>query len=257
GVRPVRAVPSRSAAHDRTGTEQVRAARTVDRPSGLALLARLVPGGTALRGRDDTVAARAGRLAASGRPVVGVALAADRAGKPTPDGYRLLTRAARLAGRLGLPLVTLVDTPGADPSPAAEADGQAGAIGEAMAAVLGCPTATVGVLTGEGGSGGALAAVCTDVLLAGPDSYCTALVPEGAAATLRLDVTQVADRSGLRPRDLIALGLVDGETPAPCSAAFDALLAAVVEDEWSRTCDERLARRNNRWSEGLTGRVPG
>ncbi|HMA47822.1 MAG TPA: carboxyl transferase domain-containing protein, partial [Frankiaceae bacterium] len=68
GVRPPRAVPSRTVAHDRTGMEQVRAARTVDRPSGLALLVRLVPGGTALRGPDDTVAARVGRLAASGRP---------------------------------------------------------------------------------------------------------------------------------------------------------------------------------------------
>ena len=234
----------------RSGWEQVGAARARTL-GGAALLDGLLDGAVALgapRG-DRTVAARVGRLA--GRPVVAAALAADVGVRPTPDGYRLLTRAADLAGRLGRPLVTLVDTPGAEPGPAAEADGVAASIAAATDAVLGCEAPVVAVLTGEGGSGGALAAAAGDRLLVGPDSYFGAIGPEGAAAALRIPVEEAAGRLRLVPADLLALGLADALVPVPAAPGEDLapLRAAVVRalDELAAEPD-LVGARTTRWS---------
>ncbi len=213
-VRSV-SVPPPAALPDRDGAQQVRAAREEPRPDGAALLETLLDDAVTLRGSDDTVTAAAGRLAASDQPVIAVALASRRGVRPTPAGYHLLTRAARLASRLEIPLLTLIDTPGAEPGPTAERDGQAAAIGDAMDAVLSCRAATVGVLVGEGGSGGALAAACCDTLLVGPDSYLAALAPKGAARALRRPAEEVARLYGLRPADLLALGLADAAVDGP------------------------------------------
>jgi acetyl-CoA carboxylase carboxyl transferase subunit beta len=204
---PPNALPE-AAMPDRNGWEQVRHSRRTTRPDGRDLLARVLAGGIELRGADDSVAARIGLLAGVG-PAAGVALAARRAGRPTPAGYRLLTRTARLADRLGLPLVTLVDTPGAEPGPAAESDGLAPAIGEAIDAVLSCRSASVALLHGEGGSGGALAATCCDRVLVTPDAYMAALGPEPAAVTLRRTPEEAATLQRVGPRDLRALRFAD------------------------------------------------
>jgi acyl-CoA carboxylase subunit beta len=239
----------------RTGWGQVQAARTGDRPSAGAVLRALLPGGVDLTGPDRTVQARVGELpgtgGTAGGPAVAVAVAADRATAPGPDGYRLLSRAAELAGKLGLPLVTLVDTPGADPGPGAEAGGIAAAVGAAMAAVLECPSPTVSVVVGEGGSGGALAAACTDVVLMTPDSYVTALSPEGAAATLRIPAERAADAGGLRPTDLIRLGFADAVLPAGDIPGIVGAVGAAVGELTSRDQMSRLSARNRKWSTGL------
>lgn len=232
----------------RSGWEQVLAARART-DGGRVLLERLLPDGVWLQAPhgDQTVAARLGR--ADGRPVVGVAVAAELAQRPTPDGYRLATRAYRLAGRLGLPVVSLVDTPGADPSAAAERDGIAPAIAEALDALLTCPTPTVSVVHGEGGSGGALAATAADLVLATPDAYFAALGPEGAAAALRRPAAECADRMRITPADLLRLGAVDAVVPDAGSAlrALGRLLA--------QPGDERRAARERRWSGPLPGVV--
>jgi acyl-CoA carboxylase subunit beta len=262
GVGEPDAGPS-PAGRPRGGWEQVCAARSGPRPPGRAVLADLLAGGVDLHGPDRTVAARVGRLG-TGTAVVGVAVAAARGGQPSAAGYRLLTRAAMLAGRLGLPLVTLVDTPGADPRPASEAAGIAPAIGEAMAAVLACSSATVAVVVGEGGSGGALAAAVADVVLVAPDAYLTALSPEGAAATLRLTPRQAADAAGLRPADLITLGFADGPAPAPgpgwpagpaAGDGFGAAIAAALDSCAARDPARRRAAREARWSAPLGNRL--
>jgi acetyl-CoA carboxylase alpha subunit len=238
---------------ERTGAEQVRAARENPRPDGLVLLEQLLDDAVSLRGGDDTVAVAVGRLASSDQPVVAVALASRRGVRPTPAGYRLLTRAARLAGRLELALLTLIDTPGAEPGPDSERAGIAAAIGEAMDAVLTCRAPTVGVLVGEGGSGGALAAACCDSLLVGPDAYFAALAPEGAAVTLRRPAEEVAELYGLRPADLLALGVADGVVPAPDSKGFArAVAAAVAKQSWMEPA-RRQAARERRWSGPLPG----
>ncbi len=130
--------------------------------------------------------------------------------RPTPDGYRLAARAFRLADRLGLPVLSLVDTPGADPSTSSEEDGLAVEMGIALDALLACHTPTLAYVHGEGGSGGALAAATTDLILLGPDSYFAAIGPEGASAALRRTPQECADAMGITPAALLELGFADG-----------------------------------------------
>ena len=230
-----------------SGWEQVGRARgrTI---GGAALLATLLDGMVALRasGGDTTVAAGVGRL--GGRSVVGVAVAAQLGGRPTPDGYRLATRAYRLGGRLALPVLSLVDTPGAEPGTQAEDGGIAPAMGEALDALLTCPSPTVALVHGEGGSGGALAAAAADLVLMTPDSYFAAIGPEGANAVLRRPAPECADLMRITPADLRALGAVDAVVADPADVAghLAALCAA---------SGDRLARRRARWSAPLPGRL--
>jgi len=239
---------------DRAGDEQVAAARDVDRPSAGALLDRLVPDAVDLRaaGGDQTVRAAVGHLA-DGQPVVAVAVAAERRGRPAPAGYRLVVRAAQTAGRLRRPLLTLVDTPGAEPSTEAETAGIAAAIGDAMDAVLGCPAPTVSLIVGEGGSGGALAVAVTDLVLVTPGSYFAALGPEGAAAALRTTPGASARRLRLRPQDLLALGFADAAVPEPDDPELGRYVGAAVSALAALDPADRHGNRLRRWSAPLPG----
>ena len=172
----------------------MRAPRGPGPAGGRELLATCSTGTVSPAGARRRRVGPHGRRRLAGTPVVGVAVAADRAGRPTPDGYRLATRAYRLAARLGLPVLSLVDTPGAEPGAAAEADGVATAMAEAMDALLELPGPTLAVVHGEGGSGGALAAAAADRVLVTPDSYFAAIGPEGAAAALRRRREECANR---------------------------------------------------------------
>lgn len=236
------------AAPARSGWEQVQAARART-TSGADLLAQLLDQPVALaapRG-DSTVAAAIGRVA--GRPVVGVALAAQLGGRPTPDGYRLATRAFRLAGRLGLPVLSLVDTPGAEPGTAAEEGGIAPAMGEALDALLTCPSPTLALVHGEGGSGGALAASAADRVLLTPQAYFAAIGPEGAQAALRRPAQECADLMRITPADLLALGAADALVQEPAE------VAAHLADLSGSPADARLVRRRERWSAPLPGNL--
>ena len=239
-------VPGRAEPTATTGWEQVQRARARTR-GGVDLLAELLTDRVPLRARhgDDTVTAVVGRLA--GRPVVGVALASRPRTLVTPDGFRLAARGYRLASRLGLPVLSLVDTPGADPSAASEADGLVVAIGEAMDALLTCRTPTVSVVHGEGGSGGALAAAVTDAVLVMSDAYFAAIGPESAAATLRRPSEQCAELMGITPADLLALGAADEVLNDPWRAV------AHLDAQSSVPGDVRRALRLERWSSPLPG----
>jgi acyl-CoA carboxylase subunit beta len=228
--------------------EQVVTSRTVDRPDGRQLLARLLPVAAELHGADETVVARVGSLA--GRRAVGVALASNRATMPTPAGFATLRRAANLAGSLDLGLVVLIDTPGADPH--TEAAGLSGAIGDAMTAILDTAAATVALVHGEGGSGGALAGAVADVVGVGPHGWFAALGPEGAAATLRIEPDAAARQMQVTPAELLRDGFADdlvatGDELAWIATTLDRLALMALE--------ERLARRQDRWSSALT-RLP-
>jgi acyl-CoA carboxylase subunit beta len=246
--RPVPDAPAAPPVPDAGGWAQVERARARTQ-GGAALLDALLEDAVALRAPrgDTTVAARVGRV--HGRPVVAVALAAEVGGRPTPDGYRLAARAYRLAGRLGLPVLSLVDTPGAEPGTAAEEGGIAPAMGEALDALLTCPSPTLALVHGEGGSGGALAAATADVVLVTPDAYFAAIGPEGAAAALRRPREECADLMRLTPADLLALGFADALVTGP--AAVPAHLAALARADPA----ERAARRRARWSRPLPGTV--
>jgi len=231
---------------DRRGWEQVAHSRDAGRLDGAALLGLLPgPGSTPvpLLGGDHTVAAGIVRIA--GRRLVVAAVAARRTQRVGPAGYRLLERAARLAGRLDLPLVTLVDTPGAEPLPESEQAGVALAIGDAMSAVLDCTAPTVSVVHGEGGSGGALAAAVCDVVGVSPDGWFAALGPEGAAATLRTTPQDAADLMAVAPGDLLASGFADAMAPAEPDALRGWLVGQV---DLLRTS----GIRRDRWAKRLT-----
>lgn len=240
--------PDPVSAPARTGWQQVRHSRTVDRPAGAVLVEDMLSHRVALHGADRTAAASLGRIA--GRRVVATALAADRAGRVGVGGYALLARAAALADRLDLALVTLVDTAGADPLPASERGGIAAAIAHAMRAVLACRAPTVSVVHGEGGSGGALAAAVTDVVGVTPHGWFAALSPEGAAAALRRTPEDAADLMRLTPADLLGDGFADAAAPADPSA-LTAWLAGRIDRLRAEPATDRLARRRERWSGGL------
>lgn len=227
--------------------ESVRRARAPGRPSGIDWAARLCESWTDLRGPDPTV--RAGLATFEGARLV--VIASDRYatdGRPTPAGFRLAQRAVALAGRLGLPLLTFVDTPGAHPGSSSEEGGIAGAIATTFASMAALPTASVSVCVGEGGSGGALALAAADRLLVQRDAIFSVIAPEGAAAILgraESDLPDLAARLRITSRDLLDYGIVDAVVPEDADglrkAITEALSAARVGDR-ARRFDAATAR---------------
>jgi acetyl-CoA carboxylase carboxyl transferase subunit beta len=166
-------------------------------------------------------------------------LAERKFGMPNPAGYRKAARLMRLAAKLGVPLITLVDTPGAYPGIEAEQSGQAIAIAENLRLMAGLPVPVISVITGEGGSGGALAlAVANRVLICANGIY-SVISPEGCAAILWDDPTaapKAAAALRLTSAELLRLGVIDGIVPEPPGgvqtdhvAAAQNLRAALVE----------------------------
>jgi acyl-CoA carboxylase subunit beta len=157
-----------------------------------------------------------------------------------------------LAGRLGLPVVTLVDTPGADPSPRSEADGLAYEIAQTLRAFADCPTPVVSVCVGEGGSGGALALGYADRLLMSEHAVFSVIAPEGAAAILERDperAADVADSLRLTSADMLALGVVD-DVIADGQKALDVAVAAALDGARPGERETRFDAVTARW---LTG----
>jgi acetyl-CoA carboxylase carboxyl transferase subunit alpha len=143
-------------------------------------------------------------------------------GMPYPEGYRKAIRLYRMAEKFHLPLVTLVDTPGAYPGPEAEERGQAEAIAKSIATMCGLQTPIVAIILGEGGSGGALALAVGDVVLALQNAIYSVISPEGAAAILWRSATEAekaANALKLAAGDLLKLGIVDGLIPEPAGGA--------------------------------------
>jgi acetyl-CoA carboxylase carboxyl transferase subunit alpha len=143
-------------------------------------------------------------------------------GMPHPEGYRKAIRLFQLAERLHLPVLTLVDTPGAFPGPASEERGVAEAIARAIMVMTRLRTPIVTVITGEGGSGGALAIAVGDVVLALENSIYSVISPEGCASILwrqpeRAQEAAVAMR--LTAREQQALGVIDDVISEPGEGA--------------------------------------
>jgi acetyl-CoA carboxylase carboxyl transferase alpha subunit/acetyl-CoA carboxylase carboxyl transferase beta subunit len=222
--------------------ETVKLARSLDRPTTLDYLAMAFEDFRELRGdrvSGDCSAIVAGTARLDGRPVMvighqkghtAVELAQRNFGMPVPAGYRKAARAMRLADRLGLPIVTLVDTPGAYPGAQAEEQGQAVAIAENLLLMAGLRVPVVSVITGEGGSGGALALAVANRVLMCANSVYSVISPEGCASILWQDVSaapKAAAALRMTARDLLRLGIVDGVLPEPDGGTgADPLLAA-------------------------------
>jgi acetyl-CoA carboxylase carboxyl transferase subunit beta len=227
---------------------EVLRARAPGRPTGIDRAARLCTSWLELRGGDPVV--RAGLATVAARRCV--VIASDRYhrdGRPGPDGFRLARRAIGLAGKLGLPVLTLVDTPGADPSPASEAGGLAHEIARTFAALADCPTPVVSVCVGEGGSGGALALSYADRLLMVEHAVFSVIGPEGAATILERDPVQapvVADRLRLTSADMADLGIVD-EVISEGQTALDAAVARALDAATPGEREARFDRATERW----------
>jgi acyl-CoA carboxylase subunit beta len=235
---------------DRSGWEQVVASREAVRPDGVELLTGVLADPVPLAAVDDSVAAAVGRL--GGRRVVGCAVAAHRNRFVTAAGFHLLRRAAELADRLSVGLLLFVDTAGADPLPASEQGGIAGAIADAARQVLGCSGPTLSVVHGAGGSGGALAAAVTDVVAVTEHGWFAALGPEGAAAALRRPVADVAEQMGISPRELLTSGFADALAPAD-PGGLGAWSAARLEALHQQGREDRVRCRSERWLAPLPG----
>jgi acetyl-CoA carboxylase carboxyl transferase subunit alpha len=145
-----------------------------------------------------------------------------RFGMANPEGYRKALRLMDMAARFGLPILSFVDTPGAYPGIGAEERGQAEAIARNLREMSALPVPVVVVITGEGGSGGALAVAMGDAVLMLENSIYSVISPEGCASILwrdRARNVQAADALRLAATDLLALGVVDEVIPEPLGGA--------------------------------------
>ncbi len=143
-------------------------------------------------------------------------------GMAQPDGYRKAMRLAKLAERFRIPIVTFVDTPGAYPGDTAEARGQAEAIAKSLEFFSLLKTPIVVVVTGEGGSGGALAIAVGDRILMLENAVYSVISPEGCAGILWRDGAQApaaAEALKITAADLKRLGAVDEIVPEPAGGA--------------------------------------
>lgn len=139
-----------------------------------------------------------------------VAYAAQCGTATLPSGFRTAARLVRLADRLGIPVLTLVDTPGAANDAAAERAGVGSAIAEVFGAIAGASVPITTLVIGEGGSGGALAFAAPGRTWVTSESYFSVTSPEAAAAILKRDADEVPETAGqlrLRPQDLVELGV--------------------------------------------------
>jgi acyl-CoA carboxylase subunit beta len=232
--------------------ETVQQARGDERPTSRDLIATMMPGAFELRG-DRAGSDDPGITVAVGR-VLGrrlISIGANKGRAPGPAAYRKARRAVGIAGRLGIPILTLIDTKGADPSPASEAGGISASVAHLMQALLEAPVPVVSVVVGEGGSGGALALAPGDIFLAYEHSIFSVIAPEAAAEILWRDGErgpEAARRLRLCASDLVELGVADGMLPDPPDGpTLGHAVAHHIDALAGLTPEQRGAERLQRW----------
>jgi acetyl-CoA carboxylase carboxyl transferase subunit alpha len=161
-------------------------------------------------------------------------------GMAKPEGYRKAIRLMRLADQFGIPVVTLVDTPGAFPGVQAEERGQAEAIARSTEECLALKVPMVAVIVGEGGSGGAIAIAAANRVLMFENAVYSVISPEGCASILWRTADkapEAAEAMKITAQDQLALGVVDRIVAEPLGgahrdpdAAIGALKGAIVEE---------------------------
>jgi len=143
-------------------------------------------------------------------------------GMPQPEGYRKALRLMYHAERFGLPIVTLIDTPGAYPGIKAEETGQGIAIAVNLAEMAKLTVPIIAIITGEGCSGGALGLAVSNRVYMFEHSYYTVISPEGCASILYRSADRAADAADalkITAKDLMKFNIVDGEIPEPLGGA--------------------------------------
>jgi acetyl-CoA carboxylase carboxyl transferase subunit alpha len=257
----------------------VQNARHQDRPYSLDYAQRLFGDSYELHGdrtAGDDPAIVAGIATYHGRPVafVGHQKGRDLAerthrnfGMARPEGYRKAIRAIELADRLGYPILTFVDTPGAYPGVGAEQAGQAGTIARSILALARVSVPVICSVIGEGGSGGALAIAVGDRILMQENAIYSVISPEGCAAILWKDAGQARKAAyAFRPtaRACLDLGVIDVIVPEPSGGAHrdhdraarlldESIGTALAEVEAEPVGMRRRARREKFRSMGVWG----
>jgi acetyl-CoA carboxylase carboxyl transferase beta subunit/acetyl-CoA carboxylase carboxyl transferase alpha subunit len=213
---------------------RVQLARNLRRPRTLEFVESMTDGFIELHGDrlfGDDEAMVAGLAALDGRPIVviGQQKGADtdenirrNFGMPHPEGYRKAMRIMELAERFALPVVTFVDVPGAHPGPESEERGIAEAIARSIALMTRLRTPIVAVITGEGGSGGALVIAVGDVVIALENAVYSVISPEGCASILwrtAEEAPAAAAAMRMTAADQHELGVIDIVIPEPGEGA--------------------------------------
>ena len=212
----------------------VQVARHPNRPHCIDYLDALIDGfrplaGDRLYAEDAAIIGGLGRFRGRSVVVVGQEKGAEiesrvkhNFGMPRPEGYRKAQRLMRLADRFDLPVITLVDTPGAYPGIGAEERGQAEAIARSIETCLSLRVPIVSVVIGEGGSGGAIAIAAANAILMLEHSIYSVISPEGCASILWRDgnhAREAAEALRLTAADLEKLGIIDAVIEEPLGAA--------------------------------------
>jgi acetyl-CoA carboxylase carboxyl transferase subunit alpha len=181
-------------------------------------------------------------------------------GSAMPEGYRKALRLMKLAEKFGLPVISLVDTPGAFPGIGAEERHIGEAIAVNLREMMMLETPMIAAVIGEGGSGGALGIGVADRVLILEDAYYSVISPEGCAAILwkeRSAAAKAAEALKISAKDLLALGLVDEivpespggahNDPAETAAALKAALLRNLVDLKALSSADRLKLRYNKF----------
>lgn len=226
--------PPKVAEPDESPWEMVSLARRPDRPTSLSYLKRITEewveiNGDRLHGDDLSIVCGFAEL--GGRIVVSVGQERGSGeaeherrggGRTRPTGFRKAQRALHLAAKFHVPVICLVDTPGANPDIVSEENGLGRAIATTLATMSDLPVPIISAIIGEGGSGGALALSVADRVLMLEHAVYSVIAPEGAAAILYRDASRAEDLSKalrLTAYDCKQLGVVDGIVPEPEGAA--------------------------------------
>lgn len=217
-----------------TPWQQVQLARHSQRPYTLDFIALLAPDflelhGDRCFGDDAAIVAGIGRIEGRSFALVGHQKGRDTKeklrryfGMPHPEGYRKALRIMQLAQRFKFPILTLVDTPGAYPGVGAEERGQSEAIARNLREMSVLTVPVIVVVTGEGGSGGALAIAVGNRVLMLENSIYSVISPEGCASILWRDskkAPQAAEALKLTSKDLLGFGIIDEIIPEPLGGA--------------------------------------
>lgn len=236
--------PGQAALPDVPAWEVVERSRRPNRPGVVALLTAAASQVTTLADPGPGLVLALARFGTAPCVLVGQ----DRRGPAIdPDGLRAARRGLRLAAELRLPLVSVIDSGGAELSQRAEEGGLAGEIARNVADLVALPTPTVCLLLGQGAGGAALAYLPADRVVAAQHAWLSPLPPEGAAAILHRDAgraAELAGAQGIRAADLLAAGVADHVVPEHPDAADEPLpflhrVGSVLEAELAG-----LARRD-------------
>ena len=217
-----------------TPWQKTQVARHPARPHFQDYIARIFTdfmplGGDRAFGEDRAIVGGPARLFGRRVMVIGHEKGNDTAsrirhnfGMGKPEGYRKAVRLMDMAGRFGLPVVTLVDTSGAFPGIEAEERGQAEAIARSTEACLALPVPMVAAIVGEGGSGGAVALASAERVLMLEHSVYAVISPEGCASILwrtSEKAPEAAEAMKVTAQDLLALDVIDRIVPEPVGGA--------------------------------------